>query len=442
MSDSVPTEPRHTLLDRFLGLFTDVRPGESVTALLMLANIFTIFVSYAIIKVIREPLILTGGGAEVKSYSAAFQAVLLMGFIPLYSWFSSRVSRMRLIVGVTIFFAVNIQLFSLAVSADVAGVGIAFYVWTGIFSLVVGTQFWSYANDIYPKNVGDRLFPIIVIGMTAGNPLGSKIAGVLFAEGTQAQSIMHISTALLLLTLAFYWLVDRREAGGAGQAQASEALGEGNGFMLVFKSKYLRMVALLIVVLNLVNTNGEYIIGKLVTAQSEAQTVMDAGAFIGAFYGNYYFWVNVITLLIQAFVVSRIVKYLGFGGVLLALPIVAFGAYTAIAAGIAFSLIRWAKTAENSTDYSVMNTARQLLWLPTTREEKYKAKQAIDVFFTRLGDVVSAIVVFVGTTMLAFDYKGFAVLNIVVVLFWFALGVMIVRENRRLVALQEEREAA
>ena len=117
MTEPTPREPKLSLLDRLLGLFAEVRPGESVTVLLMLVNIFTIFVSYAIIKVVREPLILTGGGAEVKSYSAAAQAVLLMGFIPLYSWFSSRVSRMRLIVGVTIFFAVNIQLFSLAVSA-------------------------------------------------------------------------------------------------------------------------------------------------------------------------------------------------------------------------------------------------------------------------------------------------------------------------------------
>ena len=81
---------------------------------------------------------------------------------------------------------------------------------------------------------------------------------------------------------------------------------------------------------------------------------------------------------------------------LLALPLIALGGYAIIAAGAGFSVVRWIKTAENATDYSIMNTARQLLWLPTTREEKYKAKQAIDTFFVRGGDVLSAAVVYRG----------------------------------------------
>ena len=70
--------------------------------------------------------------------------------------------------------------------------------------------------------------------------------------------------------------------------------------------------------------------------------------------------------------------------------------------------MRWAKTAENSTDYSVMNTARQVLWLPTSREEKYKAKQALDTFFVRTGDVLSAPLVFAGTHWLILGVSGFA----------------------------------
>ena len=95
-------------------------------------------------------------------------------------------------------------------------------------------------------------------------------------------------------------------------------------------------------------------------------------------------------LLLQAFVTSRLVKHRGLAGVLLALPLIALGGYAIVAAGAGFALVRWIKTAENATDYSIMNTARQLLWLPTTREEKYKAKQAIDTFFVRGGDVLSA----------------------------------------------------
>lgn len=97
-------------------------------------------------------------------------------------------------------------------------------------------------------------------------------------------------------------------------------------------------------------------------------------------------------------------------------------------------MVRAAKTAENSTDYSVMNTAKQLLWLPTTREEKYKAKQAVDSFFVRLGDLVAAFVVFAGTTWVALDASGFAIVNLCLVTVWLALALALVRRNRVLAA--------
>ena len=99
----------------------------------------------------REPLILLGGGAEVRSYAAAGQALLLMGFVPLYSWFASRVDRARLLVGVTLFFVVCIELFASAVAARVPYVGVAFFIWVGIFNMSLVAQFWSFANDIYTQ---------------------------------------------------------------------------------------------------------------------------------------------------------------------------------------------------------------------------------------------------------------------------------------------------
>src|SRR5215831_19797795 len=98
-------------LDRALSLFADVRGGEGLTAILLLTNIFVLLICYSVIKTVREPLILLGGGAEVRSYSAAGQALVLMGYVPLYSWFASRVDRVNLLVGVTLSFAVMIELF-------------------------------------------------------------------------------------------------------------------------------------------------------------------------------------------------------------------------------------------------------------------------------------------------------------------------------------------
>jgi AAA family ATP:ADP antiporter len=394
-----PYGRKATALDRLLSLVADVRPGEGVTALLLLANIFLLLVCYSIIKTVREPLILLGGGAEVRSYAAAGQALLLMGFVPLYSWVASKVRRMTLVVGATVFFAACIELFAAAVTARVPFVGVAFFVWVGIFNISLVAQFWSFANDLYSKESGARLFPLIVIGMTAGAPIGSLVAGRLFHSGLAPELILQVSAVLLAVTAGLYLLVNARET--AQGAAPQEALPGPSGFALVLANPYLRLIAALIVLLNVVNTTGEYLVAKLLSAEVQqlaaANPLFDKQAYIGAFIGTYQFWVGVTALLLQAFVTSRLVRHRGLAGVLVALPLIALGGYAIVAAGAGFALVRWVKTAENAADYSIMNTARQMLWLPTTRDEKYKAKQAIDTFFVRGGDVLSAGVVYAGT---------------------------------------------
>ena len=206
------------------------------------------------------------------------------------------------------------------------------------------------------------------------------------------------------------------------------------------------MICLLLIVLNLVNTTGEYILDTVVVdeaaraAPGRRSTRRPSSAPSTA---SYFFWVNVLTALVQALLVSRIVKYLGLRGALLALPIVALGAYGSVIAGATSSRSSsWAKTAENATDYSMMNTARQMLWLPTSREEKYKAKQAADTFIVRIGDVLSAGLVFAGTSWLGLGTRGFAGANLVLVGFWLLVAFMVLRENRALSAQRAKEEAS
>src|SRR6185436_2680203 len=125
MTQPAPDAPSPSTgpLERVLRVFGDVRAGEGGTALLMLASLFVLLLAYYIIKTLREPLILASG-AEMKSYASAVQAVTLMGFIPLYGWLASRVTRQRLIVSVIVFFLANIELFALGLWAGMPYLGI------------------------------------------------------------------------------------------------------------------------------------------------------------------------------------------------------------------------------------------------------------------------------------------------------------------------------
>jgi len=441
--------PAPGALDRFLRVFGDVRPGEGARVVLMFLNIFALLVGYYIIKTVREPLILLGGGAEVKSYAGAAQALTLILYVPLYGWVASRLPRFKLIVSVVLFFVACIQVFFLWGQSGLPYVGVAFYVWVGIFSLTTIAQFWSYANDIYSRPEGERLFPLIAVGSTAGAFLGALVAERLFALGLSPFLLMQIAAGLLLLHLGLYVLAARLAAPAAAGPRADAPLKKEDGFALVLRNRYLLLFALMLILLNIVNQVGEYMLDVYVQrAADEAVTQAVAGqpgldaagqravaeSFIGEFKGRYFLGFNLLAVVLQAFLVSRLVQVAGVAGAVLALPLVALGSYGFAAVGAGLAIVRWAKTAENATDYSVMNTGKQMLWLPTTREEKYKAKQAIDTFFVRTGDMIAGGVVYAGTQWLALGPTGFARLNLAVVAAWILVALLVLGENRRLTA--------
>ena len=196
----------------------------------------------------------------------------------------------------------------------------------------------------------------------------------------------------------------------------------------------------MMLVLNLVNTTGEFILGKTVSRLATEMVAsgqtggLSEEQVIGTFYADYQFWVNLLSALLQLFVVSRILKYVGVRGALFFLPLIALGSYTMMAFFPLLAFIRIGKIAENSTDYSIQNTTRQALFLPTSREAKYKAKTAIDSFFWRTGDALSALLVFVGS-QLAFSIQSFALANILLVILWLALVIGIVREHKKISAI-------
>ena len=158
-----------------LGLFAEVHAGEGGTVLLLALNVFLILMAYYVLKPVREALVLSEGSAELKSYLSAGQVAVLAVVVPLYGRLVARFPRMRLINVVTLFFAACPIVFYLLARAHVP-LGIIFFVWIGVFSLMIVAQFWSFANDIYTKDQGERLFAIVGFGASLGAVAGARIA--------------------------------------------------------------------------------------------------------------------------------------------------------------------------------------------------------------------------------------------------------------------------
>lgn len=427
-------EPKKSALERLLSVFADVRAGEGVAVLLMTLNVFLLLAAYYLLKPAREALILTEGDAVTKVQSSAAQAVLLLGIVPLFGWLASRVQRMQLITITSLFFAGNLLLFYALGQAGVRE-GIVFFIWVGIFNVFIVSQFWAFANDFYTEGQGRRLFPMIGVGASLGAWIGStSVPGLIGRFQFTPYTLMLLGAVLLVVALAVTFVVNQRQrARNEPEAVRIDAtpLGKVGGFELIRKDRYLLWIAVLTILLNVVNTTGEFLLSSLVRDASLG--LADAGArrqYVGAFYGSFYGWVNLLGFLLQLFVTSRVMQFMGVRGALFILPVLALVNYSVIAVVPLLAIVRIGKILENGTDYSIQNTIRQALFLPTSREAKYKAKSAIDTFCTRLGDVTAAGVATLGTAA-GMGLAGFGWINVGLTGVWLFVAGQIAREHRR-----------
>src|SRR5262245_36263513 len=229
---ALPFNRKKSLIDSVLGLITDIRAGERTTALMMAANMFIVLSTYYVLKTVREALILTEGGANVKSYSSAAQALLLLLVVPLYGAIASRFKRGALIAGTTIFFIANIVIFYLAGMAGMH-VGVAFFLWVGIFNLMITAQFWAFANDIYSPEQGKRLMPMIGIGSSLGAWAGATATGSLLSIFNSYEVMLVAGAGLVVAT---FRVVRIKRGEARPSRQVEEALSKECGFKRVRRS--------------------------------------------------------------------------------------------------------------------------------------------------------------------------------------------------------------
>jgi AAA family ATP:ADP antiporter len=448
------------LVERALGIVTEVRPGEGLTAVLLATALFLLLMAYYIIKPVREALILQhAAGAEYKAWLGAAITIFLLVLVPAYAALADRLPRNRLVAGVTLFFASHLILFFLA--SAISGVreslilSLIFFVWVGIFNMMLVAQLWAFANDVYDQERGKRLFVIVGLGASIGAIAGSTLPALL-SSAFDIFEMLLVSAAALGGVAVITQVVHRREMARAAGPKPSEgsktkpaSLPQG-AFSMVLKHRYLSLIAAFSLIFTFVNTNGEYMLGKLIKAAADQAIASGTLApvelrdFIAARYNSFFGWTNALSFVLQFLVVSRLVKRAGISRAFFILPLIALLDGIAVAMMPVLGILFVGKIAENAVDYSLNNTLRQMLWLPTNREMKYKAKQAIDSFFVRMGDVASGGWVVLGASVLGLGVRGFAITNTVLVVAWLWLGWAIVKTHRELEAqpMNEPREEA
>lgn len=424
-----------SVLDRALRLVGDVRAGEGATALTLASTVLSLLSAYYLLKVAREALLLARYGAETKVYLAGVQGLVLVPAAWFFGWLSTRVDRVRLVTVTTLFFASNLVLFAVLQGLDVP-IALPFFVWVGVFNVFVIAQFWSFANDVYDEATGRRLFAVVGLGSSVGAIFGSYAASPI-GELVGTRGLLLVPVALLAVSLVGYRAADGSRRRSVEVAAPPPDDSGRSGLSLLFADRYLLAIAALMILSNLENTVGEFVLDRVLQAQVHADVVASGGGEadvegrIRDFKALYFAAVNTLGLVLQLFVAGRVLARGGAARTILVLPIVALlGQVGMLASGAVLASVALAKVAENATDYSVQNTGRNALFLITSREVKYKVKVLVDSVAMRLGDVLAGATVLVAGA-LELPTAGFVIANLVVTGSWVGLVTWIGREHER-----------
>ncbi len=432
---------RFSFFERLLCIVTSVRPGEGRSILLMLSQVFLLMHGYYLLRPLRDALILAEGSPELRAYATGAVALTLIFLVPLYKMLFDKLDssgkKGDILRWIAAFFVTNMLIFSAMVAIGVP-VATPFYIWVGVYSVMVVAQFWAFAADLFNIKAGQRLFVVIMIGAALGAATGSQVAGrllpLLGVSGLMLLAAVLLATVALISRRAERSVPPESASSGADEVQAgshniAEVLG---GFRVVSRSRYLLLIALFVLLLNCVNSTGGYILATFVdhhVAGLVADGAGEKGALFARFWGDYYTWVTALQLLLQLFIVSRLFRWFGIRGAILVLPLVMIANYALIAMVPVFALVRVMMIAENGVNYSVHGTTNHTLYLPVSREEKYVGKTTIDTFFWRFGDLVYASLIMVTAQVLAFEVGAIIAINLALAAVLLGLGVAIGRHH-------------
>jgi AAA family ATP:ADP antiporter len=278
---------------------------------------------------------------------------------------------------------------------------------------------------VLTESEGKRLFPVVAAGGTFGGIGGAQLAARMI-DGHPHQ-LMLLAAALLVSCALLTHIT--HDAAMAHRARiphdAPQERDERGGLALVVRDRYLLLIAVSVVILNFVNTTGDFVLAEVVSHKASAlgSKALEQH-FIARFYGNFQAWVAALTSFIQILLVARVFSKWGVGASLVFLPALVLLGYGAAAALPALGLVATVKVAQDSAEYSLQNTTQQALFLRTSRDAKYKAKAAIDTLFMRLGDLASTGFIFLGTR-LGVGVTGYALLNVILAIGWLAVAMQL-----------------
>jgi AAA family ATP:ADP antiporter len=364
-----------------------VRPEERTALLWSFAYFFCLLAGYYVLRPLRDEMGIAGG---VKNLQWMFTATFLvmLAAVPLFGWVVATLPRRRFIPLVYHFFVVNIAIFWLLMTFGVSVPIVArvFFVWISVFNLFAVSVFWSFMADLYTSEQGKRLFGFIAAGGSAGALLGPAIT-VALAVPLGHVNLLIVAAVLLELAVLCARRLEIVAPARRDVAKPAQAQGLGGGWLaglaMVLRSPYLAGIALWVLLLSIAGTFLYFQQANIVAAASDDPAVRTR------IFATIDLVVGILTIIVQCLATGRLIERFGVGRAAAFLPLVFVIGFLTLAWAPALMVVIGFQAIQRTANFAVSNPAREVLFTVLEREEKYKAKNVIDIVVFRGADAVA-----------------------------------------------------
>jgi AAA family ATP:ADP antiporter len=380
-----------------LNRVVNVRPDEVRALLWSFAYFFCLLAAYYILRPLRDEMGVAGGVRNLQwLFTATF--VTMLAAVPIYGALVARLPRRRFIPIVYHFFVANLAIFWVLLALDVERQAVArvFFVWISVFVLFAVSVFWSFMADLYSTDQSKRLYGFIAAGGSAGALAGPALTIVLApAIGTTHLLIV----AALLLELAVF-CATRLEVKSERKEEQRIGGGALDGLVMVLRSPYIAGILLWVGLLSIAATFLYFEQAAIVAKASDDPAVRTR------IFATVDLAVGILTLAVQFVATGKLIQRFGVGPALALLPVVFAAGFAVLAAAPTLMVVIAFQALQRTANFAISNPARESLFTVVGRDEKYKAKNVIDIVAVRGADALGGWLV---TGLRALSMEGRAI---------------------------------
>jgi AAA family ATP:ADP antiporter len=415
------------MFSRALKSIAGIEPHEVKAVVTAFVYFFFLMASYFILRPLRDTMGTVYGVAHLQEL---FTGTFVLSFIvaPIFAGLASRIRLASFLPWVYGFIAVTMLVFYFLFQnvANDRWVAAAFYIWLSTFNLLTISVFWSLMADTFSSAQARRLFGFIAAGGTVGTICAPAFTA-LFVNSLGTNNLLLISAAGFTITAFLVRLLEaeKRKLAASGQDAAPTSLDRklgGNpfdGFALLFRSRYLLMIALFLLLMTWISTVIYFQLGDLISKEFASRTARTQA------YATIDLATNSIAVLIQLFGTGRFIRRFGVTTGLLVNPVIMVLAFLAVVVSPVLLVLGAIQVTRRFSEYAIAKPSRDMLFTVVDQQAKYKAKNVIETVVYRFGDLTSS---WVSAAVLPFGVAGLAVFGIAIAIVWFPVAWLLGRK--------------